>query len=36
MRISTCRVGTATLWIASVEDIIVSTDDFHATHGMFT
>jgi hypothetical protein len=31
--ISTWRVGAAVLWITSVEDTIVSTYDFHATHG---
>jgi hypothetical protein len=30
--ISTWRIGTATLWIASVEDNAASTYDFHTTH----
>ncbi len=34
--ISTWRVGTAALWIASIEDIAASSDDFHAIHSMFT
>jgi hypothetical protein len=33
---STWRAGAATLWIASIEDIAASTDDFHAIHGIFT
>jgi hypothetical protein len=36
MGISTWRAGITALWIASVEDIAASTDNFHATHGMFT
>jgi hypothetical protein len=36
MGISTWRAGTAAFWIASVEDIATSTNDFHATHVMFT